>query len=472
MLVRVHGFIFLLFISYSTYVDAELLEQFRDKQFELVTSTLIEYESMSYTDDSQEEKLSILYNQFAAAITEKDLPLLEGWILQNKSNFIPYLLKGMYLSDLGWRHRGNNYIEYTPQENINKMHDFFLLAEKELLKAIDRNPKAVNAYSNLIGIYFAEGFGGTKALAIHDKGVTEYPDSAIIRSQYLAFSFPKWGISYDQRQEYVNNIERLTEASPKMKLVLSSNYVQLAKEFSNDYKMSSALYDKALSYGYQCYTHKNKAYMLFKFKHYKHALDELNILVKKCPKYAVGFLIRGRTFHKLGDVQAAMLDLDQASSLSPGNPQISGTRGYINLRQKNYWEAINDLTDALSKDQMTAWMWDNRGYAYYKLKIYDKAISDFTSTLKADPTYKRAYRRRGNSYKKIQKYDLALEDYSAGLKISPDYVSLLIQRAKLYYYTYSDASLALKDLDHALSIAPKNRRAMKLHYKIKLENNG
>ena len=458
--------IFVFFVPDFVLADIELLDGVRNKDFSSIENVINLHELNLLNNPVNEERLVILYNQLARGVSESDLKHLNDWIKNDNTNHVPYLLKGMYLNDLGWRHRGRKYIKYTPKENLQKMHSTFSLAEKDLLVAIKINPRAITAYIDLIGIYFAIGEGSTKGKEIYNKGISENPNSVEIRNKYLNFLLPKWGMSYELRRQYVEELELQSKTNSDMRLVLSHNYAQLADQAS-DYKSSIKLFNKALSYGYTCRIHKNKAYMLFKYKHYEHSLSELNDLIKKCPDYASAYLIKGRTLDKLGDEQGAMLNLDKAFSLSPGDPQILGTRGFIHLRKKRYRQAIDDLTKALDKNQMTAWMWDNRGHAYHKLKMYEKAVSDFTAALKVDPTYTRAYRRRGNSYKKIKKYDLALKDYTEGLLVSPDNISLLLRRAKLKYYIFSDLKSAVSDLEHAININPKHKKALKLYNKIK-----
>jgi tetratricopeptide (TPR) repeat protein len=329
------------------------------------------------------------------------------------------------------------------------------------------NPQAINAYMDLIGIYFALGSGDVKGRLFHDRGLNANPDSLLIRKRYLHFSFPKWGIEFEKRQEYLKDLEHSALTKPQLRGIMAANYAQMAKEFDKDADKSASLYDQSLKTEYQCRIHKDKAYMLFNHKRYAQSLEDLNRLVKKCPDYASGYLIRGRALHKLGETGDALENLAMALELSPDDPQILGTRGYIQLRNKNYQAAIDDLTLALEKDKQTAWMWDNRGYAYYKLKDYHNAVEDFTHAISVNPESTRAYRRRGNCHKKLKSYDLALADYSKGLEINPDDSKLLMQRAKLHYGNLYENKKALEDLNHILSIDPAHKKAKTLIRKIK-----
>ncbi|MBE9559729.1 MAG: tetratricopeptide repeat protein [Proteobacteria bacterium] len=456
----------LFFVSHVSLASTDLLNQIKNNNFDSATDAISAYEANAFSSTTSEEALTTLYDQLATALKEEDLTVLNDWIAHDPGNHIPYLLKGMYFYELGWRYRGKKYLRFTPEENIQKMHGAFSLAEKQLLKAIAIYPNAVSAYENLIGLYFANGNASTKGKAIYEKGIVKNPDSVEIRKKFLWFLLPKWGVSYEIRKHYVDEIERASQNNERLKLVLAHNYAQLADEVHENYELTAKLYDKAMSYGYQCSIHKDEAFMMFNYKHYQQALNELNGLIDRCPNNASAYLIRARTVRKLGDKRSALSDLDTALLLSPGDPQILGTRGFFHIREKNYREAITDLSNALSKNQKIPWMWDNRGYAYYKLEMYDEAISDFTSTLQVDSGYKRAYRRRGNTYKKLHKYDLALQDYSAGLEVAPDNVSLLLRRAKLYFKELSNTVAALKDVEHVLRIEPKNKKAKKLKSKI------
>ncbi len=471
MIVRIFFYGILFLVSHASLANTDVLNQIRNKSFGSATDVISAYEINAFSSATSEESLTTLYHQLATALKEEDLRVLNDWIAREPGNHIPYQLKGMYLYELGWRYRGKKYLRLTPEENIQKMRVAFSKAETQLLKAIAIYPNAISAYENLIGLYFANGNASTKGKAIYEKGVLENPDSVEIRRKFLWFLLPKWGVSYEARKHYVEKIEHASQSNERLKLVLAYNYAQLADEVQDNYELTAKLYDKAMSYGYQCSIHKDEAFMMFNNKRYQQALNELNALIDRCPNNASAYLIRARTVRKLGDKHSALSDLDTALLLSPGDPQILGTRGFFHIREKNYREAITDLSNALLKDQKTAWMWDNRGHAYYKLAMYDEAISDFTSTLKVDSGYKRAYRRRGDAYKRLHKYDRALQDYSAGIAIAPDNVSLLLRRAKLYTQTLSDMAAALNDIEHVLKIEPGNKKAKKLRDKIKKSPN-
>jgi len=350
------------------------------------------------------------------------------------------------------------------------MSNKFLISEQALLTAIELNPKAINAYNDLIGIYFALGKGDTNAKIIHDKGVLYNKNNVSIRIRYLGFMLPKWGVDPKIRMEYIAEIEKLAMKRSNLIEVLIDNYSLLADEVT-DYNDAMALYSKSFEYGYRCRTHVSRTLKLYNFKYYTYALNDLNELIKRCPDNASAYLIKARTLYKLDDFNEALINFDLALKLVPDGPQIIGTRGFIYYLEKEYERAIDDLSVAIRGDAGTSWMWLNRGKSYKKIKQYDKAIYDFGRAIQLNPGNVNNYKLRAYCYKKLQQYELALKDYNKGLVIDERNTKLLFLRAKLNYGVFSDVNAALVDLEKAIYFDPENKKAMKLLYKIKNKMN-
>jgi len=461
-------FFYLLFnlsVCYSDeYVNyLELLKNNNKLLLELSINSL----QKDISDDADSEGYYVaIINSLANSLEGDGLEFIEQWILSGEESYLPYLLKGVYFANKGWRSRGKSYSRQTPKEQFKQMEADFSVAEAMLLKAIELNPYVINAYSELIAVYFSLKKYGNKAEKIHDKGVAYNKNSVEIRVRYLAFLFPKWRVEVERRSNYIERVEKLAKENPRMNEVLIDNYIQMA-EYITDYKKSMTLYSASFKYGYRCRTHVSRALRKFNFKYYTYALKDLNELIEKCPKNSSAYLIKARTVHKLDDVEEAMKNFGIALSLNPDAPHIIGTRGYVYYREKNYQQAVSDLSRAIERDKGTAWMWENRAKSYRKLKQYDKAIYDFGKAIQLNPGNISNYRLRGYCYKKLQQYNLALKDYDAGLLVDKKNVKLLMQRAKLNNNVFSDQGAAINDLEYLIKLDPSNKKAMKFLYKIK-----
>ncbi|MFK5894609.1 MAG: tetratricopeptide repeat protein [Pseudomonadota bacterium] len=418
--------------------------------------------------DSEDQYVKAI-NLLSKSLDKDRLEFIDKWILSGKESYFPYLLKGLYFAEKGWKSRGRSYSNKTADKQFKQMLADFTIAESMLLTAIELNPNAINAYSELIAIYSSHKQYAGKARIIHDKGVAYNKNSIEIRIRYLAFLFPKWHADMELRANYITKIASQANQNLFMLEVLIENYIQMA-EHIKDYKKSMDLYSVAFKQGYRCRTHVSRALRIFNFKYYTYALDDLNELIKRCPDNSSAYLIKARALYKLGDFDASMKNFDLALSLNPGAPHIIGTRGYIQYREKNYEKAISDLTNAIEKDNGTAWMWVNRAKAYKKLKQYDKAIYDFQHAIQLKPGKTSSYRLMGYCYTKLQQYGLALKAYNSGLLIDENNAKLLIKRAQLNSNVFEDNQSAINDLEYLIKLEPTNKKAMKLLYDIKLNN--
>ncbi|MCK5760919.1 MAG: tetratricopeptide repeat protein [Candidatus Delongbacteria bacterium] len=140
---------------------------------------------------------------------------------------------------------------------------------------------------------------------------------------------------------------------------------------------------------------------------------------------------------KSNDNQNAILYYNKAIKLDPEDDNSFTNRALAYSKLKDYDNAINDFTYALSmKPSDPVIAYNSRGLAYYKLKQYEKAIDDHTNALKFNPKHRIAYYNRGLALKKLKRHNEAVKDYSKaielGLKTAPVYYSRALAYRQLH----------------------------------------
>jgi tetratricopeptide (TPR) repeat protein len=86
---------------------------------------------------------------------------------------------------------------------------------------------------------------------------------------------------------------------------------------------------------------------------------------------------------------------------------------------------------------------------------YEQAIADYSQAIALRPAFAEAYNNRAYTYMKREQYDRALPDLDEALRLRPDYVNALMNRGDVHNYYYRiDRSLALRDYDRVLALAP------------------
>ena len=72
--------------------------------------------------------------------------------------------------------------------------------------------------------------------------------------------------------------------------------------------------------------------------------------------------------------------------------------------------------------EKTAKFYSDEGIKNLKEKNYDQAIENFSKAITIDPNYVKAYNARGITYSKKEQYDMAIEDYNKAITTDPNYV--------------------------------------------------
>lgn len=136
---------------------------------------------------------------------------------------------------------------------------------------------------------------------------------------------------------------------------------------------------------------------------------------------------------KSNDPQNAVMYYTKAIEVDPSDDNSFTNRGLAYSELKDYNNAINDFTYALSKtptDPVIAY--NSRGLAYYKMKQYEKAVDDHTNAIKFNPKYRIAYYNRGLAQKKLKRHAEAVGDYSKAIELGLKLPVVYYSRALAY----------------------------------------
>jgi hypothetical protein len=129
--------------------------------------------------------------------------ILDKWVLQSKSSSA-YLARGVNLRKRGDLRRGTDFIANVPREDVNFMEQMHTLAKKDLMTALQLNPKSYLALLHLLNIAEDES---------DDRAAREYlalgnailPTNITIRARYLIHLTPKWGGSYAKMDAFIDS---------------------------------------------------------------------------------------------------------------------------------------------------------------------------------------------------------------------------------------------------------------------------
>jgi len=91
---------------------------------------------------------------------------------------------------------------------------------------------------------------------------------------------------------------------------------------------------------------------------------------------------------------------------------------------KNYAEAVEHFTEAISHDPSDHVFFSNRSACLASLGQYGRALEDGAECVRLKPDWAKGYTRKGLAEFFLERYDDAAETYKAGLKLAPNDPSL------------------------------------------------
>ncbi len=148
------------------------------------------------------------------------------------------------------------------------------------------------------------------------------------------------------------------------------------------------------------------------------------------------------------DYSLEMKKVDALLKAEENRPEAYYNRAWLNARQGNLAEALEDYSRALDLNGIDGDALYNRGVILAKLGRFPDALRDFSDAIRLQSDAADALCNRGNIYFKTGKTDLALKDYEAALILDPNDGDVLYNRA-LVYNALGDKAKAGEDLEKA-----------------------
>lgn len=175
------------------------------------------------------------------------------------------------------------------------------------------------------------------------------------------------------------------------------------------------------------------------------ALDE--------PVQAHARVVRGSALRRLGALEEALREYDQAVALNTGLARAYRGRSYVRGELGDYEAAVDDLDQALALEPDNAAAHSVRGEYHRVLNHGDEALRDLDKGIELDPAHHLAWASRGAVRLTRGELDSALADLDRALDLKPDYTWALVRRARVWR-GLGDPARQLADLDRAVTLQP------------------
>ncbi|XP_041927161.1 uncharacterized protein ttc6 isoform X2 [Alosa sapidissima] len=167
---------------------------------------------------------------------------------------------------------------------------------------------------------------------------------------------------------------------------------------------------------------------------------------------------RGALYKKLGLLNQALEDLDQAISLEPGLLNAYWHRHSIYLLRNDHSSALQDLNFIIKHNKKHADAFQSRAEIFSATGQHFLAIINYTHAIRCRPGDDEMYFRRAQMYMQTDEIVLAMEDYVKTHIMNPKRTDALMIHGQ-HYFRNSNLLVALTDFTSVLRQEPGNAKA-------------
>jgi len=174
----------------------------------------------------------------------------------------------------------------------------------------------------------------------------------------------------------------------------------------------------------------NRGEAAMKAKNYDQAITEFSEAIRLDPNYRNAYFNRGTAYEQKGDLDRAIADYTEARRL--GN-----NSAWQSLERVEFAKQQAQRAQQQAQQKALATPAFNRGTEAYEAKNYDQAIEEFSEAITLFPNYAEAYTKRGSAYEQKRDYDRAIADFNEAVRLGdttarqgPQRIQQAIQAAK------------------------------------------
>ncbi|MFE3036069.1 tetratricopeptide repeat protein [Streptomyces canus] len=171
------------------------------------------------------------------------------------------------------------------------------------------------------------------------------------------------------------------------------------------------------------------------------------------PAQAHAGVVRGTALRRLGALEEALREYDQAVALDTGLARAYRGRSYVRGELGDYEAAVDDLDHALALEPDSPSAHSVRGEYHRVLNHADQALRDLDRGIELDPAHHFAWASRGAVHLSRGDLPAARADLDRSLDLNPDYTWALVRRARVWR-GLGDPARQLADLHRAVALQP------------------
>ena len=177
---------------------------------------------------------------------------------------------------------------------------------------------------------------------------------------------------------------------------------------------------------------------------------------------------KSQSLYVQGDHQGALETINLAIKREPGRAELWNGRGYIQMNEKNFSEAVGDFSKSLELDPDCVQCQHNLGVGYLESGRLSDGLEALTIVIKKAPESDMAFNHRGLVYSRLGQYDNAIADFTSAIDLNPSNGHYYLNRAVSYVKSGS-GQMAKEDLDRAVDLNDSLKEAYESRGLIELD---
>jgi tetratricopeptide (TPR) repeat protein len=374
---------------------AEINALIRNGQTDKLDNRLAAALHAQLTQPEAQGLLDEIYLQDFRYDSAKERPLLDAWKRASPKSAFAYAASGYAYVEMALDARGEDYSENTAPAKLQSMSSLLALAENDLQRALELEPRLTPAYVAWID---GANIGRTRDFVenIGERARAAAPADYAIYSDLMFARQPIWGGSRYAMEQLASQAQAHAMENPLLKLLLTeapsyevsnchcdpriqlANYHEIFDHLPTTAIMWSAG-DLASDHGHPemvvvylsetlrflPYTplairaRANRSYSLTYLGYTQWALAEADKVVAADPQYDAGFNARGLAYEAKQDYPHAIEALRRAISLEPGSSwqlvELGNIYGYKTREWDKAWQISSQLTRKFP-DEALGWV--------------------------------------------------------------------------------------------------------------------
>jgi hypothetical protein len=337
-------------------IDQQFVSMLVAKRLRELDATFVSIAKAYESDPLTENRMDVAVRAFYRPGRDFQ-PLLDEWVATMPKSYSARLARGVFYTAMGWDRRGSCGTCRTKEEQFRQMREFHAKASADLEAAQVMNPRLTHAFVYRLDVAMAAGDRGT-IRAMRDRALAINPLSLTARMFHMTALLPRWGGSIEEMKAEIEAARQYHMKNPALKVLEGRIDAEQADQayFAGDFSTAQRLYGQVL------------------MKHGPHPFYNRK---------------RAEAFNRLGSVQAAWAESENALRAAPNDYQALLVRASARYGQKDYPAAMADIKASLEGNPHNNETIGLRGRVYLATGDLKAALADFETAVTEIPGYQR-----------------------------------------------------------------------------------